>query len=79
VPRRKRNFWLSIRAGQEDNAAACLLYDWLATFLSAATYERIRDPLARLPSEELPRHRHSARQRVDASVPALIELLPCRA
>jgi hypothetical protein len=31
------------------------------------------------PSEELPRHRHSARQRVDAAVLALVELLPCRA
>jgi hypothetical protein len=52
--------------------------DRLATLLSAATYERMRTANAS-PSEELPRHRHSARQRVDAAVLALVELLPCRA
>src|ERR1700738_5163502 len=36
-------------------------------------------PAGASPSEELPRHRHSARQRVDAAVLALVELLPCRA
>ena len=41
-PARAR-FWLSIRAGgRRTTRPACLLYDRLGTFLSAATYERIR-------------------------------------
>ena len=58
----------------------CPLDDRLATLLSAATYERMRIANASLSEElsrQLPRHRHSARQRVDAAVLALVELLPC--
>ena len=74
----ERDFFIVHYSRREDNAAACLLYDRLTPLLSAATYERIRTASAS-PSEELPRHRHSARQRIDAAVLALIELLPSRA
>src|ERR1700730_7643734 len=43
VPPAGARFWLSIRAGgRRTTRPACLLYDRLGTFLSAATYERIR-------------------------------------
>jgi hypothetical protein len=63
---------------EEGQRAACLLYDRLVTLLPATTYQRMKTA-SLSPSEELPRHRHSARQRVDAAVLVLVELLPCRA
>jgi hypothetical protein len=71
---RERDFWLSIRGGgrRTTRPRACF------TIGSPRSYPpRLTNglgPAGASPSEELPRHRHSARERVDAAVLALVEL-----
>jgi hypothetical protein len=76
---RERKFWLPIRAGgkRTTRPRACFAIGSPRSYPPRPTNGL--GPAGASPSEELPRHRHSARQLVDAAALALVELLPCRA